>query len=445
MFRRVIVVAAVAALFVAGSSKADAVAWSAPVALQRNVSLSDSAGAIAAGQRVVAWEGNTGVWAAVLRTGGATSLQRITSAKIANVETRLLAMDARGDAVIAWETRPLPKPTGNGLPPGTLYLAYRRAGGLFGRPHQVARRTEGADVGIDARGEVTIVWRQAAARDHATSLEAVQRGRAGGYSSAVPVARGAVVEFSLAVDGRGDALLGWEQGSLVSPALHYATREQGGTFKPAVDLVSARQGASDLDVGIDAHGHSLVTWEGPYDGAPAGNPYRRVNVSSVDIDAARPGRPERLRTPGHGQLGDLGPEVVVDPRGDAAVIWDTDFQRKSGPRIEVARRRAGHAFAATKQIGTGDIGGGLSAAIGPSGALLVAWEHNFVIKASLATSAQAPLGKPVSLSSSQRGAAEPAVAIDRRGRGLALWQDLGPSQPAGRGSTASPLLFALSR
>jgi hypothetical protein len=151
------------------------------------------------------------VWADVLSARGVGSVQRITGARIANVETRLLVVDARGDAVIAWETRPLPKPTAGELPPGTLYVAYRDAGGRFGVPHRIARRTEGADVGIDARGAVTIAWDQAAAHGHKASLEVVQRRRDGRYSTATRVAHGAVIGLSLAVYAR-EARVGDSEG-----------------------------------------------------------------------------------------------------------------------------------------------------------------------------------------------------------------------------------------
>jgi hypothetical protein len=53
--RRLIVVVTVAVFIGAGSATAGGVVWSAPVALQSNAMLSDSAVAAAAGQTVVGW------------------------------------------------------------------------------------------------------------------------------------------------------------------------------------------------------------------------------------------------------------------------------------------------------------------------------------------------------------------------------------------------------
>ncbi len=436
-------VSAVLALFVI-SSVAGAVVWSTPVRLEPNVNIAATTAKFAAGQMIVAWEGNTGVWTALSRPGAGFSEQRLSRANIGNVDSTLLVVDSRGDAVVAWETRLLPSPTGHGLPPGALYVAYRPAGGRFGRPHRIARNTEGADIGIDTRGVVTVVWGQAARRHRPGGIYTVERQTNGRYVRARRVVRGSVLAFSLAFDGRGDAALIWKSGSLASPALLCATQRPGMRFGHAFSLVSARQGAGPFDVGMNSAGQATVAWEGPFAGPSAGTPYRGVETSTVDVGAHRPGRIQRLRSRGGGQLGDDGVEVAVSPRHGAAVLWDT-VGPAGNSRIEVARRRAGRRFAAARQVGTGDIGGGFDAAIGPTGALAVAWERNYEIKAALAPGPQQPLGRPTTISPLQDGAAEPTVAVSSRGQGLALWQDLGPNHPRTGASYNSPLLLATTR
>jgi hypothetical protein len=430
-------------VFLVGSSVAVAGVWSAPVVLQPNVNVAASAVDSAGGQTVAAWEGNTGVWTAVSEPVGGFFEQRLSSAKVANVSSRLLVVDSRGDAVVAWETRALPSPTGQGLPPGTLWVAYRPAGERFGRPRRLARFTEGADLGIDRRGVVTIVWDQAGVHGRRPGLSVVERLRNGRYGRARRVVAGSVLGFSLAMNGRDDAALVWEQGTLDSSALLCATRRRGREFGRAVDLVGAGQGAGPFDVGIDSAGRATVAWEGPYDGAGAGSPFRSVNTVTVDVGAQRPGSVQRLRSPGGGQLGDGGVRVVVDPRGDATAVWDTAARgARTGPGIVVARRRPGHRFAAGRKVGTGDTGGGFDAAIASTGALLVAWQSNYEIRATFANGPRDPLGQPSQVSPPQNAAADPTVALNSHGQSLVLWQDLGPNAPGSSTSNNTPLLLA---
>src|SRR6476659_3415187 len=101
--------------FAVASPVARAVVWSEPVALQPNVNISAGAIDVAAGRTLVAWEGSTGVWAAIAQANGRFAEQRLSRFYVANVATRVLAVNSRGDAVIAWETRALPRPDKSGL------------------------------------------------------------------------------------------------------------------------------------------------------------------------------------------------------------------------------------------------------------------------------------------------------------------------------------------
>lgn len=425
---------------------ARAVVWSDPVALQPNVNIAAGAVDVAAGRTLVAWEGSTGVWAAIARSNSGFTKQRLSRFRVANGATRVLVVNARGDAAIAWETRPLPRPDKPGLPPGALFLAYRAAGGRFGSPHRVARGALGADMGIDSRGDVTIVWRQAAAHRRSAGLYVARRLRSGRFGTARRVVRGRVVGFSLALNGAGRAALVWEQGRLATPALLCAAAPSGGGFGRPVTLVDSRQGAGSFDTGVDAGGRVTVAWEGPYDGAGTGIPYAGVNVTTVWPTATIAGRTQRLQNPVGGRLGYMGVRVVVDRRGDAAAVWDAYAPGTSiDPRIVVARRSGQGTFSSARVVGTGDVGGGFDAAIGPTGSLAVAWESNYRIKASLAAGPTASLPRAHIVSPPHQGAAAPSVAISAHGQARILWQSLGPDHPQPSGSDEFPLLLSTSR
>ncbi len=426
--------------FAMASPLAMASTWSAPIALQPNVDISASAVDVAGGHTIVAWEGNTGVWAAISRSKGGFAEQRLSRFPVANVATRVLMVDSRGDAVIAWETRASLRPDRQGVPPGTLFVAYRPAGGRFGAPHRVARGTQGADLGIDSRGDVTIVWRQAATHQHSPGLYVTRRLRSGRYGLARRIISGHPLEVTLAVNGADDAALVWEQGQQLVPALLCSTALPGSGFGPPVTLVDSHQGAGPFDAGIDAAGRVTVAWEGPYDGASTGTPYAAVNVTTVDRAGTAAGPTERLQDPGGDQLGDTGVRLVVDRHGDAAAVWDTQ-----APRIVVARRSGQGPFEAPQVLGTGDVGGGFDVAIGPTGALAVAWESHYRIKTSLAPGPTESLQRPTTVSPPGQGAAEPAVAVLANGQSRIAWQSLGPDQPQPGGSSKDPLLLSTSR
>jgi hypothetical protein len=432
--------------FAVASPVARAVVWSEPVALQPNVNISAGAIDVAAGRTLVAWEGSTGVWAAIAQSNGRFAEQRLSRFHVANVAARMLAVNSRGDAVIAWETRALPRPDKSGLPPGTLFVAYRRAGGRFGSPLRVARGTLGADMAIDSRGDATIVWRQSTIHRRPAGLYVAQRLRSGRLTTARRVVRGRVLGFLLANNGAGEAALVWEQGQLPTPALQSATAPPGGGFSRPVTLVDDRQGAGPFDAGIDAGGRVTVAWEGPYDGAGAGMPYAAVNVTGVEPGTRTAGPSQRLQDPVGGQLGYTGVRVVVDRHGDAAAVWDAFAPGTSiGPRVVVARRVGPAPFGPGRVIGTGDVAGGFDAAIAPTGPLAVAWESNYRIKASLAEGPKATLRRARTVSPPHQGAAAPSIAIAARGQARILWQSLGPDQPRPGGSDKSPLLLSTTR
>ena len=434
----------VLALGFAGSS-ARASAWSRPVVLQPNVDMAAAAVDVAAGRTIAAWEGSTGVWAAISGRGGRLVRQRLSQARIANVVTRLLVVNARGDAALAWETRALPSPTASGLPPGVLFVAYRRADGRFGRTHRVASATDGADIAIDRRGEVTIVWEGLSAAHRPAGLYVTHRERDGRYGRTRRLIDHRTGDFALEVDPRGDMALVWTEGGLASPALRCVTHRPGRDFGRSLTLVSTREGVGAFDTGIDASGRVTVVWEGPYDGALYGEPYTAVHATTVDVGTATVGPRQLLYDPGRGQLGETGVRVAVNDRGDAAALWavyppgDT-----ASTRVMVARRQSQHSFTSAQTVGTGDVASGMDAAISPNGALVVAWESSFRIVASLATSSTTPLKPAMTVSPAHQAAAAPTAAITPGGKGLVVWQSLGPDTPT-RGPTRDPLLLASSR
>lgn len=434
-----------AALVGADTAPASGPLWSAPIALQPNVNAFGAVLAVGGGHTLAAWEGNTGVWAAVSAASGGFKKQRLSPVHTANVITSLLEANARGDAVAAWETRALPRPTGHGLPPGALYVDYRRAGERFARPQRIAERTEGAVLGIDRRGDVWILWRQLARGHLPAGVYLMRHGRDGHDGPVRRVLSGRVLSFALLVNASGDLGLVWEQGGLASPALMCETASTGSGFGPALTLVSAQQGAGPFDAEIDSSGALTIAWEGPYDGATSGMPYQAVNVTTLNASGTAIAATQQLGDQLGGQLGDDGIRLVVNGRGDAIAVWDVYPSRTgAGERLVVSRRSGGAPFAPARELGPTDIAGGFDAAIAPTGAGVVTWQSNYRIKAALTRGPTEPLQKPSTISAIGQASAAPTAAITPNGKARVLWQGLGPDQPRHGQPNSSPLLLAAS-
>lgn len=206
------------------------------------------------------------------------------------------------------------------------------------------------------------------------------------------------------------------------------TRPAGGSFGSPVELVTEQQGAYAPEDGIDDRGSAWIAWEGPFDGASAGLPFAHVEVTSVGVGATVPGPVEVLRTPGLGQLGGFGPLLEVDPRGDAIAVWQNLTRNGGTVKIAVARRAAGGPWGTARPVGNSYNGGNFAAAIGPTGQAIVAWDSLVSpVQAVIAESPAGALGRATRVAPTRENSAAPEVTIDARGRGTAVWWDLGSS------------------
>jgi hypothetical protein len=209
-----------------------------------------------------------------------------------------------------------------------------------------------------------------------------------------------------------------------------------------VQLVSGREGSAWTRVGLDDAGRARVVWAGPYDGAGAGTPFSHIEAASLRIGAREPGAVQQVLTPRLGQLGDLGPLLKVDPRGDAIVVWQNLTRDGSTEKIVAARSRPGRPFAPPQTMGTSYPGGGFDAAIAPNGAVIVSWDSlTRPSNAVIAPAPSSPFGPARAVAPAQEYSAAPAVTIDAHKHAIVAWWDLGPTDRS-KTTTGTPLLYA---
>jgi hypothetical protein len=413
--------------------------WSAPRVLDPNVAaVRASAVQTAAGQTVAAWAGTTGVFAAVARGDRRFDTPvRLSRDSISDDQAQLLATDRRGDAIVVWQHEYSGNPS-----PGSLFASYRPAGGSFGPVARVARDTGAAAVAMDGRGDATIAWEQLRGHSRPEAIDVVERRANGRYGRVQQVVRGPVALGGLAVNASDQAVLVWQSGQLPPGALLAAARPAGGTFGPSVQLVSSGVGAIEPQVGLDDAGAARVVWEGPYDGAGSGTPFTNVEAMSLRVGGLEPGAIQPVLTPGLGQLGDPGPLLSVDPHGDALVVWQNLTRDGNTVKIVVARSRAGHPFTVGHAVGTSYPGGNFDATIGPNGDAIVSWESlTQPIHTVIARTISAPFGPATAVGSPREDSAAPAVTIDSGEHATVVWWDLGPARPL-TPNTNSQLLYA---
>jgi hypothetical protein len=215
----------------------------------------------ARGDALVAWERDTArgciVEAAFRPANGRWSGPRVLSDKHAGCPAdQRVAIDGRGDAVVAWFA----------LHGRTQFVesAGRSANGRWSTRRILAEAPlidETVDVGMDAQGETIVVWREEALKGGGSAIWARIRpaGRGWGTARTIPRAHGGPP--SLAIDARGDALVTWED----ERGIEAAARPAGGPWqKPDTVSVHERGGPGVRDDGLaalDARGDALATWQ----------------------------------------------------------------------------------------------------------------------------------------------------------------------------------------
>jgi hypothetical protein len=370
---------------------------------------------VGSSQSVAAWASTRGVFAAVAgSTGSFGNPERLGASGLpVDLAQPLLATDGRGDAIVIWE-RPYSRtitPTSSFT--GSLYAAYRPAGGVFGAAELIARNARRAVVGMDGRGDATIAWAQSSGQRGVESIDVTERGSSEGPGAVRVLATGGVFLDGIAENHAGDAVVVW--GS--TAGIEAATREGDGQFGSPVPIVSAAAAATSGSVGIDAAGRVLVAWQG--------SSSRSVRVTALQIGAAVAGPVQTLRPAAPGWV-DGPPLIDVDAAGDAIVVWQNTADTGTVEKLVAARSAAGRPFGTGVTIAT-DSGNSFYpvVAIGPRGQAIVAWESSTArVQAALAYNTRSPFGHAVAVAPAGEDSAAAAVGIGTHAHAITIWMDL---------------------
>jgi hypothetical protein len=288
------------------------------------------------------------------------------------------------------------------------------------------QNAEHPKVAVDARGDAIAIWRrfngtnwivQAAVRPAGGQWQAPIDLSADGQNSERP---------EIAVDSRDDAVAVWERYNGANWILQGAVRPARGQWQAPVDLADERETAYEPQVAMDPRGDAVAVW-------------RRSNGANFGANrivqgVLRPAdgewqAPVNLSAEGENSY---GPQVTMDPRGDAVAVWSS--YNGVAPRtfiIQGTLRPAGGAWQAPVKLSPeGHEAYKPQVAVDPRGAAVAVWERysgtNWAVQGARRPPRQwhVPGGwdVPVNLSEEGQSARFPQVAMDADGDAVAVWQ-----------------------
>jgi len=217
----------------------------------------------------------------------------------------------------------------------------------------------------------------------------------------------------VAVDTQGRATVVWLHLDRASGESRVQSMRLGADGGIGEVQTLSEDGAGDPKVAVDSQGRATVAWP-RFDG-----PTKRIESVRLGADGT-PGAVETLSKPG--QNADF-PQVAVDQRGQATVVWQrTDRRKRRIQSVHVGTDGTPGAVTTLSRARAFDP----RVAVDRRGRATVVWERTKQTKRALVTRVQSvrlrPNGSPRAVKAlSQSGASEPEVAVDRQGRATVVW------------------------
>ena len=219
-----------------------------------------------------------------------------------------VALDGRGDAVVAWV---------RWLAGGQIVEStYKPAGGTWEAPTDVSvepGETNVPRVALDARGDAIVAWERGAGSNH--FVQSAFRPSGGRWQAPenVSVPNPGVPSPELAMNARGEAVVVWNSGNLTYCVVRAAFRRPGKRWGRCAQLSKTNLFPTKPRVGIDARGDAFVAWLGT-----SGRRYYNTVQAAVKLGAGPWQAPRALSKPGPVAR---EPDVALSERGYAVAAW----------------------------------------------------------------------------------------------------------------------------
>jgi hypothetical protein len=327
----------------------------------------------------------------------------------------VLTTSARGGSVVAWQDND-----------GRLTARRIRRDGTLGRKHTLAKRAvelnnEWAWIATGPSGASVAVWQEWDADDQAGGIRARRltlRGKLGRIHRIAQTGPAGTLDGAVAVDAAGNATIAWSGVPSLGgspdhpPAPTTTVRARRLTVKgergPPIHLRLGEQFNDHPRVAVAPSGRATVTW--------------RVCCGLNAIATTTIGRNGKAGAISDlsGQAGGSEPELAMDARGNAIVVWPGYF-------VMARRIRAGGALGPVHVLGPGDPWDSHPrVAFDRTGDASVVWWHSDSIQfrrigANDTLGPLANLSGPGSNTLDLPDFESPAVAVDPVGNATAAW------------------------
>lgn len=219
--------------------------------------------------------------------------------------------------------------------------------------------------------------------------------------------------YDVVLDAAGTATAAWVEAAGGTFVLLASRRTAGGEWsRPvAVDSGSATQDA-EPQVAADGHGRVVAVWR-DYTPSRTGSVIRTATFDGSSWSTSEDLSPATTHA--------FEPQVAVDERGDAVVLWTENVSGGSSVVRAAYRRAAGRWV--TSGVTSSPGGAGAQVAIDPDGRAVGVWVQDGQVQ----TSDRGPTGSwsPPRTLSTRPDALDPRVAVDADGRTVVVWRATG--------------------
>ena len=268
-------------------------------------------GVDAAGNVVITWIASDGVTdriqARTLSPAGVLGNVHEISTPGQNTWAPQLAVAPTGDTVVTW----MEFDGAN----ERIYARNLSAAGVLGGLLPISAAGQDghySQVAIDAVGDAQVVWERFDGTNNRIQTRSLSAAGVRGSVTTISDA-GQDANFpEVSIDGAGNAFFAWQRFDGTEDRAQVSTLSAAGVFGAPVTISNAGEPAHDTQIGADAIGTAIVTYERS-DGTNARIRARRVNLA---------GGVTAVRTLSDAGQRAYAPELAVNAAGDAAVVWE---------------------------------------------------------------------------------------------------------------------------
>jgi len=402
------------------------------VALVRDVRSKFAKALLAAGIAVVG---------ALLLAGAALGSSRSWSAPVNLSEavregqSPLVAIDAGGDSMAMWGISHGAGLVRRGARPALevnpvlVQVAVRPDGGAWGAPQTLSNPSFGAGVGAigtDAAGEAVALWTQRTENEatfgEKSLVEYAIRAPGAGFGTGKALSEGGAEEPTLAVNPGGESLVAWLADE--DTEVQYSARSAGGAFGSTTTIkAAAGSTVGEVHAAIDPNGDAILVWDEEEEPSKGEYLSRIEAAQRTGSDAF--GSPATLS---EAHADDLLPQVAIDAKGDATVLWvaHTEVSKKGEYQVQ-ARTLSASGSKGQVQIlsSTAVIPEDPQIADDAAGEGTAAWtlstESSKSVEADVLPEAGGTFEPAVILAEAKTGLAYTAVAQNEAGEAIVLW------------------------